>query len=338
MTRSVQYAGTLDPVEEIRKQWILERPKYAAFCEELRMLAEETCRNNGFHVRITWRVKDIDSLVRKCIKQIREGRSPTLASIVDKVGVRVVLRFLPEVKSVVEEFKSAFNCSKVEFKSEAQKVNEFGYKSCHLDVLLPTNHQKHSTFLGFVGELQVRTLAQDLWAEMAHELSYKSIFRTPSSPFQELIDRRIYILSALVESADMEFSRINDEMAAAPGAGELAILRLLEREYFKYSSRPYDVELSVEAIAMFRMIDDRSINGLSADLTDFAAEHQDRIVHIFEDQSTNDDRSVFIFQPEALMIFEAFERKPMALEEVWETYFPKKELERLATAWGVSVY
>ena len=105
--------------------------------------------------------------------------------------------------------------------------------------------KRYGDFGQYGAELQVRTLAQDLWAEMAHELSYKSIFVMLRLICRRRIDRRIYILSALVESADMEFSRINRHVANAPGAEQLNVLRTLETQFFKHVSRPYDLEMSV---------------------------------------------------------------------------------------------
>lgn len=327
-----------EQVEEIRKRWLQERPSYSDFCNVVANAAEDACKTVGLQTRVTHRVKEVDSLVRKCIKQVREGRVPTYDGIVDKVGVRIIVRFLPEVELAVAALKNTFNCTKIDYKHEAQKTNEFGYESCHVDVFLPENHEQHVKFGKYGAELQVRTLAQDLWAEMAHELSYKSIFRVSAPELQDRIDRRIYILSALVESADMEFSRINKEVADAPGAEQLNILRTLESQFFKHVSRPYDLEMSMETISVLRKIDQRPVHLLAAELEKFEVKHRVRLSHIFLDQMTNEDRSVFLFQPESLLIFETLERAPLALEEVWEDNFPPKELEKLATLWGKPVF
>jgi hypothetical protein len=39
-----------------------------------------------------------------------------------------------------------------------------------------------------------------------------------------------------------------------------------------------------------------------------------------------------------MLIFEYLEKHPLALEEIWQQNFPSRELERLASAWGVSVF
>jgi ppGpp synthetase/RelA/SpoT-type nucleotidyltranferase len=325
-------------IEEIRLRWIKESDEHDRFRLMLTELTEATLKSKGMAGRVTSRLKTIDSLVRKLIKQEKEGRNPTFESIVDKVGVRAVVRFKEEVEEAASAFRSAFRCIKLEFKSEGKQLNEFGYQSCHMDIGLREDHSNYSPFQSFVGELQVRTVAQDLWADMAHELSYKSVLRDLAPLLQTLIDRRIYILSALVESADMEFSRINKEILSSEGAENLLFLRALEREYYKFTSLPYDPEFSLESIAVLSKINPRPIHLLRQDLASFSEKNSAKLAHIFTDQASNQDRSAFLFQPEAILIFEHLDNHPLELEDVWQINFPARELERLASAWAASVF
>jgi ppGpp synthetase/RelA/SpoT-type nucleotidyltranferase len=338
-----------DPIEEIRLRWLNEKEHYIRFCEVLDAELKATLRRIGISAVVTSRPKEIDSLVRKLIKQQKEGRDPTFESIVDKVGLRAVVRFAEEVDEVAKALENTFNCLKVEYKSEAKdgqtseadyrdSLKKFGYRSCHMDIMLLTNHASYSMYPGFPAELQVRTLAQDLWAVMAHELSYKSILRDVAPAQQDAIDRRIYILSALIESADMEFSRMNGEIMATPGAEIFLLLRGLEREYFKYTGRQYDRELSLQALNGLTAVNPRPVNQAKDELSAFSTDHAERLAHIFSDQASNPDRSAFLFQPESIFIFECFEKRQLALEEEWEKLYPASELERLASVWGTSVF
>jgi len=49
-----------------------------------------------------------------------------------------------------------------------------------------------------------------------------------------------------------------------------------------------------------------------------------------------DDRSVFLFQPEALIIYERLDSDLVALREKRATLLPEQELERLAVLFGYS--
>jgi putative GTP pyrophosphokinase len=325
-------------IEEVRLRWIRESQAHDRFRIVLSRVVEDLLKSGGIPGRVSSRLKSIDSLVRKVMKQMKEGRDPSFDSIVDKVGVRAVVRFTTEVDEAAQIFQHAFRCVKLEFKSEGHKVNEFGYRSCHLDVALPASHADYSSFVPFVAELQVRTYAQDLWADMAHELSYKSVLRDLAPALQKQIDRRVYILSALVESADMEFSRINGEILASPGAESLLLLRALEREYFRFTSLQYDPEFALESIAVLARVNPRPVSRFQDDLSRFSERNHEKLAHIFSNQATNEDRSAFLYQPESILIFECLDERPMALEEVWESSFPALELERLAGVWGTQVF
>ncbi len=338
-----------DPIEDIRLRWIKEKEHYVRFCEVLEDQLKKALKSIGMPSIVSSRPKEVDSLVRKAIKQQKEGRSPTFDSIVDKIGLRAVVRFTEEVDEAVAALKDAFHCIKIEFKSEVKEddlpeaerresLKKFGYRSCHMDITLRTDHPSYSSFAGLQAELQVRTHAQDLWAVMAHELSYKSVLREIAPDRQDAIDRRIYILSALVESADMEFSRMNKEILDSPGAEMLILLRALEREYFKFTSRQYDREFSLSCLPMLSAVNPRPIHQAREDLAHFSEKYAAKLAHVFSDQASNPDRSAFLFQPEAILIFECLDLRSLALEEAWEKYFPASELERLASVWGVPVF
>src|ERR1700676_2650084 len=120
-----------DIIEEIRLRWIKERDDHDRFCLIVAELTEKTLKSKGMAGRVTSRLKTIDSLVRKLMKQVKEGRTPTFESIVDKVGVRAVVRFREEVEEAASALRSVVRCLKLEFKSEGKQLNEFGYQSCH---------------------------------------------------------------------------------------------------------------------------------------------------------------------------------------------------------------
>jgi hypothetical protein len=46
--------------------------------------------------------------------------------------------------------------------------------------------------------------------------------------------------------------------------------------------------------------------------------------------------SAFLFQPEALMIFDLLKMEPLSVRESWNASYPEKELERIANAFGIS--
>ena len=59
---------------------------------------------------------------------------------------------------------------------------------------------------GLVAEVQVRTILQHAWAEIEHDIQYKTSITTPDT-----IRRKFMSLAGLLEIADREFQAIQDE-------------------------------------------------------------------------------------------------------------------------------
>jgi hypothetical protein len=86
---------------------------------------------------------------------------------------------------------------------------EFGYQSYHYVVRMPRAWLAVPSFNGFErfrAELQVRTLAQHIWASASHQLQYKHEESVPKP-----IKRTIHRASALLETVDLEFERVLQE-------------------------------------------------------------------------------------------------------------------------------
>lgn len=69
-----------------------------------------------------------------------------------------------------------------------------------------TNLPEYGRFKGLTAEIQVRTILQHAWAEIEHDIQYKSVETIPVS-----IRRRFMALAGLLEIADREFQAVQDE-------------------------------------------------------------------------------------------------------------------------------
>jgi putative GTP pyrophosphokinase len=91
-----------------------------------------------------------------------------------------------------------------------QTANEFGYRSLHLvsqideSRLKLTEYKKYSE-IKF--EIQIRSILQHAWAEIEHDLGYKSKSSLPNNT-----KRSFNRLAALLESADIEFDRLKKDL------------------------------------------------------------------------------------------------------------------------------
>lgn len=209
-----------------------------------------------------------------------------------------------------------------------------GYLSVHVDITLLASdpHSKEFPASEFRAELQVRTLAQNLWSEMAHNTSYKS-----DNVVDGKLRRRLHLLAGLIEVADNEYQRVEDELARLPELPEVAILRALEREFHRFSNRPGDTELSLRVIRLLWPLYGSTPQEISSRFAKLVGENKDMFAQVFgEAELSAAGRSAFMFQPEVLMIYDQLDAMPYRLLPKWAQEFPEKELERIALRFGFS--
>lgn len=160
------------------------------------------------------RVKSFDSYYKKCIrlKPDEAASSNELICLTDIIGIRVVCAFLEDLSSVLEDVKRDFVIREIENKSATHSFKEFGYDSIHVLVEIPDDcfPQKDDFDLAkpknLVCEIQIRTILQDAWAEVEHELIYKGEF----SPFDMPLRRKLASINASLNLADIIFQEIRD--------------------------------------------------------------------------------------------------------------------------------
>ncbi|MGL6413964.1 GTP pyrophosphokinase [Aeromonas veronii] len=144
-----------------------------------------------------------EKLDRKSIKlnDIRE--------LQDLIGIRIILLFRSDLDAAARVISEAFEVISSEDAGERLGDSRFGYQSQHLIVKVPSAWLQVPTFSSLDDlqvELQIRTLAQHIWAAASHKLQYKNEESVPP-PIRRAINRA----SALLETIDLEFERVLDE-------------------------------------------------------------------------------------------------------------------------------
>jgi putative GTP pyrophosphokinase len=89
---------------------------------------------------------------------------------------------------------------------ELIEKERFGYQSIHYLVRIKPDRARlaeYERYRGAVAEIQVRTILQHAWAEIEHDIQYKSTTAIP-----EEIRRRFMALAGMLEVADREFEAI----------------------------------------------------------------------------------------------------------------------------------
>ena len=122
---------------------------------------------------ITGRVKSKESINKKLIKK---NIPHTYVALVDNVndiaGVRVICPIEVDIDSVVNIIKRLPNINVIEEKDYILNPKKSGYKAYHMIVETPVNIKGETLVMKV--EIQIRTSAMDFWAEMEHEIRYKS--------------------------------------------------------------------------------------------------------------------------------------------------------------------
>ena len=168
--------------------------------------------------KIEARVKDKEECIKKFERKYRarletdEQPYEIKNYISDLIGIRIICLYEDRIASIAQLLTQSFKLIEVTDKIAAIESTEdsFGYKGLHMDLALPDElaaQTKYQAFADCPFEVQIRSLIQDAWSVLDHEIKYKK-----SIPNE--LKRRINVLSALFELADREFKEIRNATPA----------------------------------------------------------------------------------------------------------------------------
>src|SRR6266851_3991622 len=214
---------SVGPVRDFERYYLqnyqLLNEAVAAIEHILRSALDELKEELAIH-DVSGRVKALESCVQKYNEKYRQkneaGSSAKKISelITDLIGVRIVCLYEDDIERISEKVQQTFEVIGKTDKIEAMNLNvdRFGYKALHYDLHLGAPRRalgEYRRFTAFNVELQIRTIFQDAWSVIDHQLKYKQNLHAS-------LARRINVFAALCELADQEFMRIRDDIRAAP--------------------------------------------------------------------------------------------------------------------------
>ncbi|TVR92739.1 MAG: tetratricopeptide repeat protein [Spirochaetaceae bacterium] len=192
----------------LEREYRAARIKYESMLEEFRRDMSTRFRRLEIDPAIKVRVKSFESYYKKLMARARSlGPDAESVEISDFLGVRVVCPFLEDLRVIEQQLRSAYRVVEVERKGAEYSVREFGYSSIHYLIQIPMEMWQRAGFDEVqICEVQVRTILQDAWAEVEHELIYKNEF----SPFDEPLRRKLAALNANLSLSDIIFQEIRE--------------------------------------------------------------------------------------------------------------------------------
>lgn len=154
------------------------------------------------------RIKAEDSLAGKL--ELKGQKYHSLTDITDILGTRVITYYADDVDRVAKLIESMFE---VDWENSIDKraaldPDRFGYLSLHYICRIPESVYQdpdHPDVNVYRFEIQLRSVLQHVWAEIEHDLGYKSRYPLPKE-----LAREFNRLAGLLEIADEQFEDIRD--------------------------------------------------------------------------------------------------------------------------------
>lgn len=163
----------------------------------------------------TFRAKEMDSALKKSTKMILNADNKYVLKyddykkdITDYAGVRIVVRLTSEVDYISKIVENLFDIDEQNSvnKADELKDNKIGYLAKHYIVRLKQNDCTNPTdrkYRELPCEIQIKTILQDVWAQLFHDRLYKS----SESLTPELI-RNTNLVAGVLELVDNNISSL----------------------------------------------------------------------------------------------------------------------------------
>lgn len=148
------------------------------------------------------RIKTVESMTKKLIlRGLPITAYDAATQLTDAVGFRIICRFVDDVYVLAAFIRAQKGCWTVrECKDYIANVKPNGYRSYHMIVDVVT-----AEGVTIPVELQLRTISQDAWASLEHQMKYKKEIEQKS-----LIESELKRCADEMASTDLTMQTIRD--------------------------------------------------------------------------------------------------------------------------------
>ncbi len=198
---------------EILARFDQQRLVYSDLSSTVAQLLQTLLSDEGLVLHATnHRCKDRHSLEGKLGRPGKVYGS--LEDITDIAGVRLTTYFADDVDKVAEVLRKELYIDESASidKRISSDPDRFGYLSLHYVAQLSEDRvqlREYRRYRGLKFEIQIRSILQHAWAEIEHDLGYKSASGIPADA-----RRRFARISSLLELADSEFCAIREQLSS----------------------------------------------------------------------------------------------------------------------------
>ena len=195
--------------KEIVEEYSASRGSYEGCLDYVENTVESIIKSQSINVHeIIGRVKTVESLEGK----VKRKNYSNLAEITDLCGLRIITYFSDDVDRIAELISQEFeiDVENTIDKRKSEDPTKFGYVSLHYVVSLKEKNSSSILYRRFENiklEIQIRTVMQHAWAEIEHDLGYKSKEDIPNQ-----YRRQFSRLAGLIELADDNFLQLKNNI------------------------------------------------------------------------------------------------------------------------------
>ncbi|MER2294760.1 MAG: GTP pyrophosphokinase [Desemzia incerta] len=274
--------------EDIKKNILIEYDKnkkiYLSFLLQMENLIENLIKMQDIKVSsMNSRIKERDSLSSKIDKKQKEvSEKPkkfkynNLSDLTDICGIRICTFYSDDVDRIADIIEKEFVVDRENSidKRTSIEPDKFGYLSLHYILSLPENRlnlTENTSYKDIKFEIQIRSILQHTWAEIEHDLGYKSAEGLPKA-----VRRDFSRLASLLELADKEFlsirnylddyqNDVNKNIHSTSANKEILIDRITLNEFVKstFFHETFDFIVNKTNSATKKIMNDVDIDQLS---------------------------------------------------------------------------
>ena len=158
---------------------------------------------------IDTRLKSAKSILGKLQKKDLDlTLSAACNNIYDIAGIRVVCSYIKDVYLIRDRLMAQDDVMIMQIKDYIEMPKENGYRSLHMVIRVPVYFMNKKQLVPV--ELQIRTLAMDLWASLEHDIKYKCLYQTETENFSEELKE----CSRLIYEAEEKMEIMNRTLEA----------------------------------------------------------------------------------------------------------------------------
>lgn len=223
-------------------------------------MMKEALSKSGINLmQVTGRVKTAESVSGKL--QRKPESYSSVYDMTDIVGFRIICYFSDKVDEIGDILRNLFVMDENNSvdKRNILAPNTFGYLSLHYIFSLPKSADYDDSLTKYRFEVQIRTVLQHTWAEIEHDLGYKTEFGVPRQ-----VRREFSRMASLLEVADEGFLRIKEELReytqsvilklSSGDVADIAIDSISLREFIKYNDDFVGFTSDIASISNARLI------------------------------------------------------------------------------------